>query len=383
MTHVTATYRGMTWDHPRGKDSLLASQAVARDRFGVDVTWDAHPLEDFESAPIAEIARENDLIVLDHPHVGDMVESGEFYSIEQVLGSETLAQYRGAFVGPSLESYQLDGATWALPLDAAAQVTALRSDLLATLPATWSDFRELASDASVALSVIGPHAFLTFLSVCGSLGAVPAKGFWAAPPTREIGRQALEIMGDILKFQRSDTLELNPIGMLERMVSTDDIAAIPLIYGYSQYAIHTPSAVTFADAPTSDALGVHGSIIGGTGLAVSKRAQLTEGLREYIQWLISSTAQSEFIPAHHGQPSRVDAWTNASVNENYANFYSATLRTLEQSQVRPRFIGYTAQQHAASTSIREGLLSSQSLDAIFDAIQPAFQSELVRSGGAD
>lgn len=380
---MTDSYRGMTWDHPRGKDALIASEAVARDRFGVDVSWDAHPLEAFESAPIAAITHQNDLVVLDHPHVGDMVESGEFYSMEQVLGAETLTEYHRTFVGPSLESYQLDGVTWALPLDAAAQVSAVRTDLLDSRPETWADYVELAREASVALSVIGPHAFLSFLSLCGSLDAVSVNGFWSSAPEREIGREALSIMSGILQYQNSDTLELNPIAMLERMVSTDDIAAVPLIYGYSQYAVHASRPVTFGNAPIAHTQGVHGSIIGGTGLAVSKRATLSDGLREYILWLISESTQTEFIPDHHGQPARVDAWMSAHVNAQYANFYSSTLRTLEQSQVRPRFRGYTAQQHLASTTIREGLLAGKSPDAILDDIQSAFHPQPIPTGGQD
>src|ERR1019366_2164008 len=79
-----------------------------------------------------------------------------------------LDAWSAAAVGPTASSYRLDGHTWALPLDAATQVSARRADLLPPAPSTWADAMALA--VPLAPSLAGPHAFLTFCSIAVSLG---------------------------------------------------------------------------------------------------------------------------------------------------------------------------------------------------------------------
>ncbi len=65
--------RGMTWSHPRGYDPLVACARLWRARTGVEITWEQRSLQDFESYPVEDLARRYDLIVIDHPHVGQIV----------------------------------------------------------------------------------------------------------------------------------------------------------------------------------------------------------------------------------------------------------------------------------------------------------------------
>jgi hypothetical protein len=67
------SYRGLTWDHPRGYRALEAAAQDIAPGQGLSILWDRHSLEGFEAAPIAELAEHYDLIVLDHPHVGEAV----------------------------------------------------------------------------------------------------------------------------------------------------------------------------------------------------------------------------------------------------------------------------------------------------------------------
>ncbi len=64
----------LTWDHPRGYNALAAAarlQAFAGS--GLSIAWDKQPLEGFESHPITDLCARYDLVVLDHPHVGEAV----------------------------------------------------------------------------------------------------------------------------------------------------------------------------------------------------------------------------------------------------------------------------------------------------------------------
>ena len=141
------------------------------------------------------------------------------------------------------------------------------------------------------------------------------------------------------------------------MRSSDDIAYVPLVYGYVNYsAVDSPGArVRFIDAPAAVRGGRPGSTIGGTGIALSSRTQVTPALVAHLSWLLSEAAQEGFIPEHDGQPSRVSAWDADAVNAASTDFYRGTRRTLDASWVRPRFAGYTAFQSEASALIRDGL----------------------------
>ena len=366
-------FRGLTWDHPRGVHALRAAAEQAR-ALGVPVplTWDAQPLEGFESAPIDALAERYDLLVIDHPHLGDAITQGALQPLDDVLPGALLADLASNSVGPSFASYSAEGRLWALPLDAATQVAAVRADLVDHTPATWDEVRDLARRTPVALSLAGPHAFLSLCSIAVALGAAPrslpprpdfealaAAETSAGAPLfeRDVALGALSLLHELAELAPRGTEALNPIGLLERMRSSDDIAYIPLVYGYVNYSsVDAPgSRVGFRDAPAAVRGGRPGSTIGGTGIALSARTRATPELVAHLSWLLSAAAQEGFIPEHDGQPSRISAWEAAAVNEASGDFYHATRRTLDASWVRPRFAGYTAFQSEASTIIRDGL----------------------------
>ena len=170
-----ARYRGLTWDHPRGRVALERAAAAATDAAGERlIDWDAQPLEGFESSPIDELAARYDVIVLDHPHLGDAIAMGAIQPLDSVFQSKFLAEVERGAVGPSAASYTLDGHLWALPLDAATQVSVSLPELVPTAPRTWAEVADLATVAPVALSLAGPHAFLTYASLCVTLGNEPS-----------------------------------------------------------------------------------------------------------------------------------------------------------------------------------------------------------------
>src|SRR3546814_20614366 len=68
--------RGMTWDHARGYDPLVAASRAWAEAGGEAIAWDRRSLQDFESFPVEELARRYDLIVIDHPHAGQVATAG-------------------------------------------------------------------------------------------------------------------------------------------------------------------------------------------------------------------------------------------------------------------------------------------------------------------
>jgi multiple sugar transport system substrate-binding protein len=112
----------MTWRHPRGYDPLLATAAEWRRRTGVEIVWEQRSLQDFETFPVAELARAYDLIVIDHPHVGQITEQGCLAPLDVAGREAERAELARHSVGRSYPSYGYAGRQWAFPIDAAAQV---------------------------------------------------------------------------------------------------------------------------------------------------------------------------------------------------------------------------------------------------------------------
>ena len=335
--------RGLTWDHPRGYNALAAA--------GGPVTWETQPLEGFESAPIARLCADYDLVVLDHPHLGEALAEGCILPLDQLFDPADLARIADAAMGPSFASYAMAGRQWALPLDAATQVMALRPDLTEARPTSWDEVLRLSAEGGVALSLAGPHAALSFLSVCAALdaGLDLRDGGWVAP---DVARGAYDILAELAAHSPASTAALNPIGILNHMSAQDDVALCPLIYGYVNYAgPGRAHPLRFANAPRAG--GRPGSILGGTGIAVSRRCTMTDDLRAHLLMLMSDTAQRGLIPDNDGQPGLAAAWADPRVNAAWGNFYADTADTLRAAAIRPRHNGYIAFQTAASAHLRE------------------------------
>jgi hypothetical protein len=83
-----------------------------------------------------------------------------------------------------------------------------------------------------------------------------------------------------------------------------------------------------------------GSTLGSTGIGISKRCAVTPEPKNHLLWLMSTEAQTSFIPAHDGQPGRRSTWAGASVNVRRNDFYRNAADTLEAVYVRLRNIAF-------------------------------------------
>lgn len=374
-SHATGrrAFVGLTWDHPRGYAALERAAAEAPT---LGLRWERQPLEGFESHPIEDLAARYDLLVIDHPHVGDAVAAGCLQPLDTLFSADELARWRAQSIGRSYDSYRYAGRDWALPLDAATQVAVARADRLdGAPPATWRDVVALARRQPIALSLAGPHAALGFFSLAAAHADAPC----AHDPARLFdGRgaaEAWELLRELNALAAPRWRALNPIGLLDAMAraAADDAAApvyCPLVYGYVNYAVAADGrqALRFADAPAGPD-GHLGSTLGGTGLAVTRRASVDAALREHLRDLMSPAMQAGFIPQAHGQPSARAAWHDPAVDAAWNGFYSGTARTLEAAIVRPRYRGYVAFQTAASAAIRDALEARHGAARLLDRLQ--------------
>lgn len=376
-------YQGLTWDHPRGYQALQAAsdffnheQQTGQGGSASSLTWHTQALEGFESAPIGELATAYDLLVLDHPHIGEAVHLDCLRPLEDFFSAAQIAQWKTQTIGSAMQSYYWEGRHWALPLDVAAQVSAYRPDQLpdSLEPSpSWDDVIQLSEKHPVALSLAGPHALLNLYSVNAALGGELGE------ETLFIGKEAtmaLDILHRLYSRIPANTDKLNPIALLETMATTHTIALIPLVFGYVNYSQPSSlaSQLVFRDAPVGAANKPPGSVLGGTGIALTKRGQPNPDLLEHLTWLMNDKTQTRFIPAHAGQPSARQAWHNAELNQQYAEFYKRTENTIENALVRPRFDGYIRFQTDASAIVNSALHNAETTSTTIHTINTAWHT---------
>src|SRR5262245_34305940 len=122
--------KGMTWSHPRGYDPMVACSAIWKEKTGVEVVWEKRSLQDFETFPVEELAASYDLIVIDHPHVGQITRENCLLPLDEADHADEVAAIAAGTVGRSFPSYNWQGRQCGFPIDAATQVQAYRPDRL-------------------------------------------------------------------------------------------------------------------------------------------------------------------------------------------------------------------------------------------------------------
>jgi multiple sugar transport system substrate-binding protein len=372
----TIKLKGMTWSHPRGYDPMVACSKLWEQQTGVNIEWEKRSLQDFESFPVEELAREYDLIVIDHPHVGQITAENCLAPLD-VPGrqAERDALVKGS-VGQSYPSYRWQGRQWAFPIDTATQVAAWRPDLLDQPPAAWDDLLTLAREGRVLLPLRPPHTLMTFYTLSANMGSPCAATKLGDLICPENGAKIFKLMREIASLIDPACFEMDPIAVLEKMAETGStIAYSPLIYGYVNYAIQgfRPNLVAFADIPSVGENGAVGSALGGTGIAVSAFSPNRDAAIDFAYWIASGEVQRGPYASAGGQPGHADAWEDKTVNTQTADFYFATRTTLDGAWVRPRHNGYMAFQQAASDRLNAGLSERHEARNVVDDLNRLFR----------
>lgn len=346
--------KGMTWDHARGLDPLVAASAGWAELGGTPTAWEARSLQDFEHYPLEDLARRFDLIVIDHPHVGQIVQQGCLVPFDETA---QLAEIAAGSVGRSYESYGFDGRQWALPIDAAAQVQAWMPDRIGAPLRNWDDIAALGREGRLACPLRAPHALMTLFTLCGQLGGSPdSTGDRLLDP--EIAEEAYARLLALAALVGDEARAQDPIAVFEAMAAPDSrLAASPFIYGYASYARDGFRAkrIAFADLAPLGPSGVAGSALGGTGIAVSALGTNIAEAKRFASWVASGAVQAGLYAAAGGQPGHDHAWRDAEVNAASHDFYAATRATLEAAWLRPRHHGYMAYQVEASALLDDAI----------------------------
>jgi multiple sugar transport system substrate-binding protein len=353
--------RGMAWDHPRALLPLAAVSSQWSERSGVAVEWDARPLKDFEDQPLEELASRYDLLLIDYPFVEVAATSGLIAPVDEWVDAAYLADQAAHSVGPSYASYAWAGRQWALAIDAACQVSAVRDDLwrgtgLDAPPRTWTQVAALAAatrtaDRRVAMPLNPNHAYCAFLSIGISIAGMD---FWRRGQgfERAAAVEALEFLRHLTRDLHEISPASDPIAISDRMATTDEVLYVPLMFGYSSYArpAFRQHVLRFDDAPRGLS-GTIGSVLGGVGIALSAQSRMQEFAADLARTMASAPIQAGLYARAGGQPGHLAAWSAPEVDALVGGFFAATLETIQHAFLRPRRIGHREFQPQAGTLV--------------------------------
>ncbi|RCW87027.1 ABC transporter substrate-binding protein [Paracoccus lutimaris] len=370
------TLRGMTWDHARGYDPMVATSAAYMAAHpGVTITWEKRSLQAFADRPIGDMAGEYDLMVIDHPHVGEVARAGHLVDFAAQGRDAELAALAAGSVGASHPSYAIDGGQWGLAIDAATPVACYRPDLLEAAPTRWDQVLDLARQGRVGFALIPINALMTFFGLArNDLAAIAENPEQLL--ARDAGTKVLEHMREIVALMDPRCLVLDPIGIYEWMGRTADAPAYsPFGYGYTNYSRdgYCRFPLVFADAPGLGDNGPRGTVLGGTGIAVSAACNARDVAVDYAFWIAGADCQKGLFFESGGQPGHAAAWQDPACNAACRNFLTNTRETLETSWVRPRYDGYMGLQDRAGDIVHACLRGEATIPATLDALDAAYR----------
>jgi multiple sugar transport system substrate-binding protein len=356
--------KGITWNHTRGLLPMLATaQQFEETHPEISVRWEKRSLQAFADAPLSELTQRFDLLVIDHPSIGEAAAHGLLLPLDEYLPADFLADQAQNSVGQSYASYEYNGHQWTLAIDAATPIAGWRADLMqqanASVPSTWSELLALARRGLVTVPGLAIDSLMAFFMLANALGTEPFHSADAViePEQRETGVKALTMLRELLALSAPGSLDRNPIRTWQLLAQSDSVAYCPFAYGYSNYSRrgYGSNVLTTGGLLTLDDGTPLRSTLGGAGIAISARCRNREAAIAYATYVASPEVQKTLYVTSGGQPGHRAAWLDADANRITNNFFTNTLPTLDAARMRPRWPGFIAFQDAASSIVHSYL----------------------------
>jgi len=350
---------GISWDHTRG---FLPKVATAQ-RFHemhphIEIVWQKRSLQEFADYSLAALARDFDLLVIDHPSIGEGARQGYLRSLTGLMPEAFLKDQADSSVGASNASYIYDGKQWGLAVDAATPTASWRPDILhrhrLSVPQTWEELLDLARAGFVAMPAVPVDCLMNLYMLWIDEGEEP---FLSAERMGhpDAGAGALEALKELVEACGAENLQRNPIQTYEAMCARDDLAYCPFAYSYNNYARpgYARRPLEFGGLVTRRKQ--LRSTLGGAGLAISARCRHPEIAAEYAAFMACASSQRGIYVTSGGQPGHRAAWDDDEANRQTGAFFRKTRATMEEAYLRPRHDGYIAFQERAEKTLRRFL----------------------------
>ena len=345
----TIQLRGLAWDHRRCWGPLEASvDRYAAANPGITIRWDRRSLWEFGEGRLEGPAADYDLVIYDHPFVGEAARKGLMVDLSTMLSADETAALAADSLGPSWRSYGFGGGVWALPIDGAAQVAAYRPDLLsgyaAAAPGTFEEVIALGEAVRADGRFIGWPSIPVDV-MCTVLTVAAGMGYRLGARTSFLAADEIADVMAVLRRLRTLAHPLserwNPITCYDHMAAADDVVYVPYAFGYVNYT--TPasgSALAFADIPCLNGHDVRGALLGGAGIGISARSPHARAAFDYAMFLCDADYQAGDYVRHGGQPASLGAWTDPATDAATGGFFSATRQSLKTAYLRPNTPGF-------------------------------------------
>lgn len=370
---------GIAWDHSRALPPLVATaQRYEELHPGIRIRWEKRSLHEFGHMPVDELARRFDLIVIDHPWAGFCFARNLVHDLAPRLTPAQKKELEMNMVGPCWESYLYEKQLLAIPIDAATPTPSYRPDLLARqgrkFPETWKELLVLADAGLAVMPGFSADLFLNWCMLAEALG-----GRIAEDPEslcgETAGRQAMEMLRRLAEKMSPRIFEWNPIAIAERMTRGDEIAHCAFAYSYGNYC--RPSfaerPIRYGSLPKLDDGRPLRSIVGGTGIAVTRRCPDVAKALDYALFTGSASVQAGLYTLAGGQPSRREAWTDPSLEKVTGGFFRDALPDQERCMIRPRYDGYVPLQEEGGVCLQKYLRGSWQADRTWEGLNRCYR----------
>lgn len=355
--------RGLTWDHPRAYQGLEAETDLFNAmESGVVLGWERHGLRQFEAAPLDQLAAQYDLIIFDHPFVGDVAATGALLDLGPYAETIDLRGIEADALGPSYRSYEYGGVQWAVPVDAACQTAVYRPDLLERwnedVPQTLSQVLGFAERRPIALALAVPHAFMNHLSLCALMGAEinGEEDFLDLA----ISCEAIDIQRRLVRHVPAAAANWSSIATLDAMAGSQTLAYCPLVFCFNTYSRSDRSLkgkrLRFSSPPLCASQPQLGPVAGGAGLAISAHCRFPNAAVTALSHLMRPDSHRRMAIAG-GQVGRASAWSDQEADLANGGFFGACRQAMDDARIRPRHRGYVELQNEAGALLRSAMIN--------------------------
>jgi multiple sugar transport system substrate-binding protein len=372
---------GIAWDHRRCWGPLDASIEPYRRLTGEDVRWDRRSLYSFGEGDLGKFAEDYDLVIYDHPFVGDARKRGWLLDLNAFLTPEQKAHFASDEVGASWRSHAYGGGVWGLPIDTAAQTAAWRGDLIdrhnLDIPKSLDELPAFADRAAAfGLSIGWPSVptdlMCTLVSIAASRGFNPGhggEGFLSVAAIESATRQ----LKQLARITHPKSREWNPIRCLDHMAANDDVAYVPYLFNYVNYSSGNPSRPITFGAPPAAAKGFPArTLLGGAGIGISAKSANPRAAFDYAMYLCSPDYQSGDYVTCGGQPGSRTAWQSDVCNAITGGFFRNTQPVLDQAYLRPTHAGFVPFFHDATLKLAAVVFEGAPVRAFADWLNASY-----------
>jgi len=382
MAAETLTLTGITWDHSRALPPLVAAaQRYEELHPGIRIRWEKRSLHEFGHMPIEQLADRFDFVVIDHPWAAYCFARGLVHDLKPLLTEAVYGELAQNCIGPAFRSYVYQGNLLALPIDAATPVPSWRPDLLEkhgrSVPQTMSEVITLADEGLAIMPGFPADLFLNWSMLLDAMGARPFAGpGQIADP--EPAFAAMDLLKRLAQNMPAEIYGWNPIAIAEQLTRNDRFAYCAFAYSYGNYCRSHFSAkpLRYGNLVKLDDGSQLRSIVGGTGIAITRRCTALGTALDYASYCASAGVQAGIYTYSGGQPARREAWVNAALDDFNGNFFSGSMASHEEALLRPRYDGYVPLQEEAGVPLQAYLQGECDRQTAWEIINERYRASL-------